>query len=69
MFNLPTLPVLTVERVTEKATGRPLWLSTLIEEDGSEAIVHDTHSFTDAIAAARVWREDGVPTLWLGVEH
>ena len=26
MFALPTFPVLTVERVTEKATGRPLWL-------------------------------------------
>ena len=69
MFALPTFPVLTVEQVTEKATGRPLWLSTLIEEDGNETIVHDTHSFTAALAAARYWREDGVPTLWLGVEH
>ncbi len=46
MFAVPEFPILVVERVTEKASGRPLFL-----------------------AAARDWREDGVPTLWLGVEH
>ncbi|MGF7173360.1 hypothetical protein FHS63_001107 [Azospirillum doebereinerae] len=69
MFAIPEFPVLVMERFSQKRTGRPLFLATYIDEDGGRCIVHDTHSFTDALAAARDWRGDGVPTLWLGVEH
>ncbi|CAO3351908.1 hypothetical protein [Azospirillum melinis] len=69
MFALPAFPVLVMERFTQKGTGRPLFLATYIDEEGDRCIVHDTHSFNDALAAARDWREDGIPTLWLGVEH
>lgn len=69
MFALPTLPVLTVERVFDKANNRPLFLCTYFPEDGGSCIVHDSHSFADTLAAAREWRSDGVPTLWIGEVH
>lgn len=68
-FAVPEFPLLVVERFTQKETGRPLFFCTLVHEDGGRCIVHDTHSFMDALAAARGWREDGVPTLWVDVEH
>lgn len=66
MFAIPEFPVLVMERFTVKESGQPLYLATYIDEDGGRCIVHDTHSFADALVAARVWREDGVPTLWIG---